>query len=213
MSTILKDDSDSSDGDTSEGNYKHSALFLPGLVGMILFGWFVFPFLFYQSIDQPIQFSHKVHTGDNVGLTCADCHTFGDDGRFNGIPPIEKCAECHSQPMGVSDEEAKLVRDYIKPGKEIPWSIYSRQPQNVFFSHATHVKLAGLTCQACHFGQGYTDRLRPARYSRLSGYSIDVFGKDLLNAPSTPSTGMCMDDCSGCHKKHGIQESCIDCHK
>ena len=55
--------------------------------------------------------------------------------------------------MGVSDEEKKLVDDYIKPGREIPWIIYSKQPQNVFFSHATHVKLAGIDCQTCHFGQ------------------------------------------------------------
>jgi menaquinone reductase, multiheme cytochrome c subunit len=187
--------------------------FFLGIAGMLLFGWVVFPFLFYKSVDQPIQFSHKTHTGDNVALTCGDCHTYDSEGRFCGIPSTKECAACHSRPIGISEEEEKLVKDYIGTGTEIPWVIYSRQPENVYFSHATHVKLAGLDCQSCHFGHAYTETLRPARLSRISGYSLDVFGKTLLNAPSTASPGMRMDDCAGCHHMRGIKESCIDCHK
>lgn len=187
--------------------------FLLGIAAMVLFGWIVFPFLIYKSVDQPIRFSHKSHTGDNIGLTCADCHTYDSDGRFCGIPATEECAACHSRPIGVSDDEEKLVKDYIRTGKEIPWVTYSRQPENVYFSHATHVKLAGLDCQSCHFRHAYTETLRPARFSRISGYSLDVLGKTLLNAPSTASSGMRMDDCAGCHHKRGVSESCIDCHK
>ncbi len=195
--------------DKSSGN----PAFLLGIAGMLLFGWIIFPFLIYRSVDQPIQFSHKTHTGDNVGLTCGECHTYDSDGRFCGIPTKEKCAGCHSRPIGVSDEEKNLVKDYISTGKEIPWVIYSRQPENVCFSHAAHVKLAGIDCQSCHFGHAYTETLRPARFSRISGYSLDIFGKTLVNAPSTVSSGMRMDDCAECHEKRGVKESCIDCHK
>ena len=42
-------------------------------------------------MDQPLQFSHVAHKGDDVGLKCEDCHVFDKDGRFFGIPSIEKC--------------------------------------------------------------------------------------------------------------------------
>lgn len=187
--------------------------FLTGTIVMLIFGWVAFPYFVYKPNNQPLQFSHLAHTGDNVGLKCERCHNFERDGRFNGIPSTQICASCHFKPMGVSDEEKKLVEDFVKPGKEIPWIIYSKQPQNVFFSHATHVNLAGINCQTCHFGQAYTRNLRPAFVSRISGYSLDVFGKNLLDFPSTPSRGMRMDDCSDCHHKRGVNDSCIDCHK
>ncbi len=197
----------------SDGRSRSGMTFFVGAGVILVFGWVFFPYFIYKSVDQPVQFSHFMHTSDNVGLKCESCHTFDKDGNFLGIPTIEKCASCHSRSMGVSNEEKKMVDNYIKPGREIPWIIYSKQPENVFFSHATHVKLAGMDCQTCHFGQAYTQNLRPAYISRISGYSIDIFGKDLLNFPSTPSRGMRMDDCSNCHQRRGVKESCIDCHK
>jgi len=188
-------------------------MFFLGAAVILAFGWVVFPYVIYKPVNQPIQFSHFTHTSDNVGLKCENCHTFDKDGRFDGIPKIEKCRSCHLKPLGISGDEEKLERNYINPGLEIPWVIYSKQPQNVFFSHATHVKLAGIDCQTCHFGQAYTRSLRPAYFSRISGYSIDIFGKDLLDFPSTPSSGMRMADCSSCHHRQGVKESCIDCHK
>ena len=185
-----------------------------GAAAILLIGWVVYPYIIYKKVDQPIKFSHFIHTGDNVGLKCEDCHSFEKDGRFHGVPEIAKCKTCHSTtPMGISGEEERLVNDYIKPGNEIPWVIYSKQPQNVFFSHATHVLLARIDCQSCHFGQAFAQTLRPAYISRVSGYSLDVFGKNFLNLPSTPSRGMRMDDCSNCHYQRGVQESCIACHK
>jgi len=198
---------------TAPGGKHGKAMFFAGLAAMLAFGWIVFPYIIYKSVDQPVQFSHMTHTGDNVALTCDSCHTFSADGRFVGIPTIDKCATCHSQSKGVSDDEEKMIANYIKPHREIPWVIYSKQPQNVFFSHATHVKLGGMDCQTCHFGRIYTRDLKPALISRISGYSLDVFGKNLINAPYTPSRGMRMDDCSNCHHERGVKESCIDCHK
>lgn len=188
-------------------------MFFAGTVTMLVFGWIAFPYIIYKPVNQPVQFSHLAHTGDNVGLTCEDCHTFDSNGQFCGIPSTAKCATCHSQSMGVSEAEEYMVENYIKPGREIPWAIYSRQPENVFFSHATHVKRAGIDCQYCHFGHAYTRDLKPAHFSRISGYSLDVFGKNLFNVPSTQSRGMRMDDCSDCHTKRGVNESCVSCHK
>jgi hypothetical protein len=188
-------------------------MFFVGAAAVIAFGWIVFPYIIYKPVNQPIQFSHAAHTGDNVGLKCESCHTFDEDGRFFGIPTIDKCRSCHSKAMGISKSDAVLANDYVAPNREIPWVTYSKQPQNVFFSHATHAKLAGIECQTCHFGQAYSKRLRTAYFTRISGYGLDIFGKDLLNFPSTPSRGMRMDDCSNCHHERGVKESCIDCHK
>lgn len=199
--------------DTKADDVRGKTMFFFGVVGMLLFGWAVFPLLIYKSVDQPVQFSHRTHTGDNVALECEDCHNYDAEGRFCGVPPTAKCAECHTRQQGISKEETRFIAMYMTTGKEIPWIIYSRQPRNVYFSHAAHVKLAGLECRACHFGQGSSERLRPARFSRISGYGIDVFGKTLFNIPSTPSTGMRMDDCVSCHHDRGVVESCIGCHK
>ncbi len=193
-----------------KSGWKH---FYTGIGAALVFGWLIFPHIIYRSVYQPVQFSHVAHTGDNVRMTCGDCHAFEKDGRFLGIPATQKCAGCHAETMGVSKEEERIVEEYIKPGKEIPWVVYSRQPENVYFSHATHVKLAGIECQSCHFGHAYTRNLRPARFDRLSGYSLDVLGKSLFNSPSTQSRGMRMDDCVNCHRQRGVKESCIECHK
>ncbi len=194
-------------------NVRGKTLFFFGFAGMVLFGWIAFPILLYKSVEQPVQFSHRTHIGDNVALKCDYCHQFDKDGRFLGIPQTEKCSGCHSRSVGTSAEEARFVREYIDTGRKIAWIVYSRQPRNVWFSHAAHVKLAGLDCGSCHSGQSYSDRLRPARFSRISGYSLDVFGQTVFNIPSTPSRGMRMDDCVSCHRERGLKESCIGCHK
>lgn len=196
-----------------ESGSRGKILFMVGVACALSFGWVTFPYLIYREVKQPLQFSHRVHTGDNVALKCEDCHAYDADGRFAGIPATDKCLKCHSHPQGVSPEDRKLDDIYIWKGRAIPWVIYSRQPENVHFSHATHTKLAGIKCQTCHFGHSSTNELRPARFSRLSGYSLDVFGQNFLNAPYTPSRGMRMDDCSNCHKERGVKDSCIDCHK
>ncbi len=187
--------------------------FISGIAAALIFGWIVFPSFLYESFSQPVQFSHAAHTGDNVGMSCGDCHVFEDDGRYYSIPASEKCSECHSKSMGVSVAEEKMVSDYLNKGKNIPWIVYSEQPENVYFSHATHVKVAGIECRSCHFGHEFTHGLRPARFNRISGYSLDVLGGNLLDTPPTPSKGMRMDDCVACHHSRGIKEGCIDCHK
>jgi hypothetical protein len=63
------------------------------------------------------------------------------------------------------------------------------------------VKLAHLDCATCHGKQGQSDSLRPYQEDRISGYSRDIW------------RGMKMDDCVACHRSHGIETSCLDCHK
>ena len=175
---------------------------------MLSLGWFIFPYALYERTAQPIQFSHKVHA-ETAGLTCDNCHLLKDDGRFSGIPPLAKCAECHADIIGNSPHEKKLVEEYIKPKREIPWLAYSHQPQNVFFSHASHIKLAHLPCEECHGKHGTSDSLPDYEQNRITGYSRDIAGRALFGVQH----GMTMNDCANCHTKHNIENTCLKCHK
>jgi hypothetical protein len=188
-------------------------MFFVGLAAALLVGWLGLPAALYQRVDQPLEFSHRLHTGDDVGLSCEDCHGFDDEGRFGGIPTIENCAECHEEPLGESESERRLVEEYITPGREIPWLVYSRQPDNAHFPHATHVTLAELPCERCHGPHGETDHLRPLERNRISGYSRDVWGPSISGLGNEPWEGMKMSDCTKCHKQRNVVDSCLDCHK
>ncbi len=187
--------------------------FFAGMVLMMGVGWMAFPRVLYRKIDQPVQFSHRIHTGEKVGLTCDGCHTFGEDGRFAGIPVVEQCSGCHSSVQGSTPDEKVVVEKYVTPKKEIPWLVYARQPENVHFSHAPHVKLGKLQCERCHGAHGTTDSLRPYEENRISGYSRDIWGRSISRVRNQPWEGMKMDDCARCHERQQVSAGCLDCHK
>jgi len=188
--------------------------FATGLVAAAALGWAALPTLLYARAEQPLRFSHRTHTSDKVGSKCEDCHGFEKDGRFAGVPRLETCAACHSAAQGTSAEEKRLVEDYVKPGREIPWRVYARQPEHVFFPHAVHAKRAGLACERCHGSHGQTDALRPYESNRVTGESGDVWGPSSSRLRNPPGRGMKMSDCEGCHAAHGrAHTACLACHK
>ena len=177
--------------------------FILGFVLAFLVGWFFFSNWFavpplYGKLEQPVIYDHLKHT-EEAGMVCEDCHYFREDGTWSGIPKVEKCIECHEEPMGESPEEERFIKEYIEPGREVPWLIYSRQPKNVFFSHVAHTKLANMECKECHGEMGYTSKPPPYVYSRVSRYP--------------QHTVMIMEDCMECHKKHKAKNYCFICHK
>jgi hypothetical protein len=105
------------------------------------------------------------------------------------------------------------VEAYIQEGREIPWLIYSRQPDHVTFSHPAHVTLAELPCERCHGPHGTSEKLPAYEENRLTGYSRRVWGQAIARIGREPWDGKKMSDCSDCHRKHGAVESCLDCHK
>jgi menaquinone reductase, multiheme cytochrome c subunit len=181
-------------------------------IGLTL-GWFVFPALLYTSASQPLHFSHKTHTGEQVGMTCDMCHEFAEDGTFKGVPTIAKCAECHSSPIGTSEAEKRLVEEFVTPEKEIPWKIYSRQPDNAFFPHSAHVTVGQIQCAECHGPHGESDSLRPYQENRITGYSRDIWGRNIAGVHSHAWEGMKMDRCVSCHEERNRVDGCIICHK
>ena len=183
-----------------------------GFLAALAAGWLAFPQIAYRQRQQPLAFHHQTHAAKSGVSECKDCHAFREDGEFTGIPKIETCAACHSDRIGTSQAEATLVNDHIKKGYETPWLVYSRQPANVWFSHAIHVRRAGLQCSDCHGTIGASDQLRPYEVNRISGYSRDIEGRSSARLGRSPA-GMKMSDCEDCHHKRGIEVGCLGCHQ
>jgi menaquinone reductase, multiheme cytochrome c subunit len=196
----------------SSVKYKGSVLFMTGIAASLAIGWYAFPRALYKTESQPLQFNHKVHT-EQSSMPCESCHEFAEDGSFKGIPTVSKCAECHSALLGSTQNEKLLVEQYITPQKEIPWKVYSRQPDNAYFSHAVHLKIGNLKCDDCHGPQGVSETLRPYQVNRVSGYSRDIWGQNISGIPSHSWEGMKMDRCVNCHQQQKRVDGCIDCHK
>jgi len=201
--------------------------FLAGLVPALFVGWVIFPFVLYSSQVQPLNFSHAIHLdqekvdgieGETELEKCLYCHSFRDDGTFAGIPRLETCTECHDDPespLGESPEEVKFLNGYVESEKEIPWLSYSRQPDCVYFSHIAHVKMGNLDCQTCHGDHAKTDQLPAYKKNRITGYSKNIWGKNILGYKRNTWDRMKMDDCAECHTKKGREENnaCFVCHK
>ena len=177
-----------------------TVVFWAGVVAALGAGWLGFPRAIYERRPQPVAFSHKVHA-EKGGMKCEDCHEIRADGTFAGIPRLDKCAGCHAAAMGTTASEKQFIDGYVTPQREVQWAVYARQPENVYFSHPAHVKLAGLPCATCHGKHGETDALRVYEEDRISGYSRDIW------------RGMKMNDCVDCHRQHERENSCLDCHK
>lgn len=184
---------------------------LLGLVLALLAGWAVFPQVLYSSEEQPVPFNHVLHLG-KAGLDCGACHQLRPDGSFAGRPVLENCAQCHSTPLGKSPAEQRLIREYIEPGKEIPWFASAGQPDHVFFSHAAHDLERCNTCHQftetelcarCHADMSASTELPAYVKDRITGYSKDAMTMSTCerchalpgHAPTTASN-----DCAVCHK-------------
>jgi hypothetical protein len=145
--------------------------FISGLIVSLIIGWVVFPKLLYSQKKQPVEFNHALHNelDDLVEKGCDNCHFFREDGTYSGVPTLAQCIDCHEEVQGEDPEEEKFVNEYVVKGREVPWLIYSRQPDNVFFSHVAHVKLAKMDCATCHGPIGESESLKAYQENRISG--------------------------------------------
>lgn len=124
---------------------------------------------------------------------CVACHPGVWTRDLPGIPETDLCKNCHGakKPVTQGAEEARLRKEYIEAGKEIPWNRHRVLPEHANFPHKRHVKIGGLNCVECH-GDVASLAAPPAKL------------------PGGPFT---MDRCLDCHKKRGVSEDCFDCHK
>ncbi len=187
--------------------------FIVAFTVCFLSGSLVFPKFVYSKKEQPFNFDHELHA-DETG-SCDSCHFLREDGSFSGIPKLDSCLECHEEePMGETEDEAIFAEKYVAKEKEIPWFVYSRQPDCVFFSHAAHINAGGMDCKTCHGPIGESNVSRPYEENRITGYSRDIWGKSIWGIKKHSWDRMKMDDCAKCHKEEtGHQGYCFQCHK
>jgi hypothetical protein len=101
----------------------------------------------YVEREQPVQFSHKHHVGDD-GIDCRYCHTSVETSSSAGLPPTKTCMNCHSQIYSDSPY-LEPVRASWKTNKPIEWTRVHDLPDYVYFNHSIHVN-KGVGCSTCH---------------------------------------------------------------
>lgn len=193
--------------------------FIAGLVASLLIGWVAFPALLYSQKKQPVDFDHALHVGV-VDHGCQSCHFFREDGSYSGVPKLAQCVECHTEANSDDPEEIKFVEQYVKPGREVPWLVYSRQPDCVFFSHAAHVIKGQMDCMTCHGPIGESTSSRVYQQNRITGYSRDIWGHNISGIKRNSWDRMKMDDCADCHAEANVppgsvqtqKDGCFVCH-
>ena len=154
--------------------------FLMVIFFLLSFVYIGFGFLMQIGLDQgyqpiqPIEFSHKIHAGDNK-IDCQYCHSSAKHSKTSGIPSANVCMNCHMNISEVADgtvigDHGKDVLDkeiqklydavgwdkdklaYIEGYEKQPieWVRIHNLPDFAYYNHSQHVTVAGLKCQKCH---------------------------------------------------------------
>jgi hypothetical protein len=111
--------------------------------------------------EQPIAFSHRVHTGVKE-IQCRFCHPYVDRSSFPGIPPVEKCLYCHKYIIA-GHPEIQKEHKYFNTKTPTPWVKVNYIPEHVFFNHKRHVKKQ-IDCSECHGAVETMDRLKEQKF-------------------------------------------------
>ncbi|MCB0404945.1 MAG: cytochrome c3 family protein [Bdellovibrionales bacterium] len=144
--------------------------------------------------DQPINFSHKVHAGENK-ISCRYCHYGAERGRHAGIPPTQLCLNCHSEIKKDSPEIAK-IKEALDNKDPIEWIRIHQLPDFSYFNHSQHVT-AGVSCQQCHGPVESMTRMR--QHAPLTmGWCLECHRAQGLAPPHDQRT-MAGGDCNKCH--------------
>jgi Class III cytochrome C family. len=101
----------------------------------------------YVEKQQPVQFSHKHHTGDD-GIDCRYCHTTVETTASAGMPSTQTCMNCHSQ-IWADSEYLAPVRASFRDNKPIEWERVHDLPEYTYFNHSIHIA-KGVGCSTCH---------------------------------------------------------------
>lgn len=127
----------------------YGAVFLIGIVVWLLleFNRSSYYTQAFFAREQPVQFSHKHHVGDD-GIDCRYCHTTVEKAAFAGIPSTKTCMNCHTQ-IWADSPYLEPVRASWRTGKSIRWKRVHDLPDFVYFNHSIHVN-KGVGCSTCH---------------------------------------------------------------
>lgn len=144
-----------------------------------------------QALGQPIDFSHKIHAGDNQ-IACLYCHVGADKGAVATIPAVQTCMGCHRL-VAANKPEIQKLKQYWDKQQPIPWRKVYDLSDHVRFTHKRHVK-AGIECQTCH-GPVETMAVIRLQQDLTMGFCVRCH-KQRLNDKHTPASL----DCATCHR-------------
>jgi hypothetical protein len=138
--------------------------------------------------QQPIDFPHKIHNVNEVGIECQECHSGVTRGARAGIPSINFCMTCHEELGDPKDARIQTLRDYAKRGEELPWQrVYGfLEESHVRFNHAPHIR-AKVDCATCH-----GDLTQMTVAERVVDHTMRF--------------------CITCHEQKGASNDCLVCH-
>lgn len=101
----------------------------------------------YVEKQQPVQFSHKHHVGDD-GIDCRYCHQTVETTASAGMPSTQTCMNCHSQIWNDSPY-LEPVKKSFRENTPIEWERVHDLPEFAYFDHSIHVA-KGVGCSTCH---------------------------------------------------------------
>jgi len=101
----------------------------------------------YLERQQPVQFSHKHHVGDD-GIDCRYCHQTVETTATAGMPSTQTCMNCHSQ-IWADSPYLEPVRASFRENKPIEWERVHDMPEYTYFNHSIHIA-KGVGCSSCH---------------------------------------------------------------
>lgn len=159
------------------------------LIILALAGIFIWSTAILSGPSQPVKFSHNMHVVEN-DMECTDCHQYVTTNRKATLPGKEICLGCHSEAIGDSPEEQKLVA-ILNSDQELNWQRIYVLPKHVYFSHFRHVTLGQISCENCHGEM-----------------------KELTSPPEKQAVDIInMDHCIDCHEDRQVSNDCLRCHE
>jgi hypothetical protein len=189
--------------DSGRNFLKYSRFILPAgalavLITVLGVGWYAQPDRFVRGYQptQPMPYSHQLHSGV-LRIPCLYCHAGALKSRLAGVPPVEKCMNCHSVTKTDSPHIKRLAATYAS-GEPLQWQRIHSLPDHVYFDHRPHVN-GGILCQTCH-GEVQTMQVV---YQNMSMRMSNCLGchrspKDALPANSRILKGP--EHCYACHR-------------
>jgi hypothetical protein len=163
----------------------------------------------FYAPDQPIKFSHKVHSQQNK-IDCKYCHHSVEYSKSATIPHMSLCLNCHSvvrEGTRSGKFEIDKIHNSLDIKRAVSWNRIHSLPDHVFFSHAQHVTIGKLECVDCH-GKVENQHLLMQMKSLSMGWCIDCHKQkhvDISNGyysrlkGSTSVSNLGGRDCSKCH--------------
>ena len=146
--------------------------------------------------DQPITFSHKLHSGD-MKIDCKYCHIGVEKSRHAMVPQVSTCMNCHSIARKDRPEIIKLT-EYYNEGKALPWKRIHRVADFAYFNHSVHVN-RGIDCTVCHGDVGRMDKVLQVN-SFTMGACLDCHRSPHTNIPNVTQINNGPTNCFACHR-------------